>query len=150
MVSAVAALLVATALGSGASAASTWRWSASGTLGRPVTCSHAGTRYLNKSCSYRIPDAPRASLRETGVVKVTNLGDKEACYGLSISSTYMAGLRRVCVKPASAGRLRFVGPARHFRSTRLSIFVSVASANQPIRPITSTNRSRFTINFTQP
>ncbi|HUX03764.1 MAG TPA: hypothetical protein VMV53_02500 [Acidimicrobiales bacterium] len=145
---ALATLLVAWS--AGADAASAWRWTASGTLGRTVTCLHAGTRYLNKSCSYRIPDAPRAPVRETGVIKVSNPGSRDACYGVSISSTYMAGLRRLCVKATSTGRLRFVGPARHFRSTRLSIFVTVASNNRPIHPITSTSRSRFTITFSQP
>jgi len=133
-----------------AGAATPWHWSASGTLGPHVTCSHAGTRLAHKSCSYRIPDAPSASRRETGVITVHNLGSRRACYGVSVSSTYMAGLRRLCVGSASTGRLRLVGIARHYRSTHLSIFVTVLATNQPIHPITSASRSWFAIVFTQP
>jgi hypothetical protein len=140
------------ALGSAAAAAPAraWSWRASGTLGRAAECSKAGVLASHDICAFKIPDAPRASGTVTGVVRVKNTGERVACYGVSLSTSFMAGLQSFCVKANSSGQFITKGSARHYDRTRLSFFVTTGSKTEPIQAIRGTTASPFTITFSEP
>jgi hypothetical protein len=119
-------------------------------VGHREDCSKVGERLSSIVCGFHVPNAPRLKLRETGVVRFVNTSARTKCYGLSISTSYMAGLRSICVKARSTGRLTMSGPAFQFRSTQLSIFVTSGSTSTPIAPLRDRDSSRFTIIFSEP
>lgn len=132
------------------SAATTWSWRTSGTLGAHQNCSKLGTSLSKLVCGFHVANAPRVNIKETAVVRFTNTTARTKCFALSISSTYMAGLRSVCVKPKTTGHITMSGPARQYRSTQLSIFVASGSTSKPIAPIRDTATSKFSVVFSQP
>lgn len=131
-------------------ASTTWRWSVSGTLDNHAVCTKSNTAYVHDVCAYKVANAPSKTGTVTGVVRVSNSGAKVTCYGLSLSTTYMAGLHSFCVKPHSTGLYRTSGPARHYDGTQITIFVTSGSKTRPIAPMASAVASPFTITFTQP
>jgi hypothetical protein len=139
-------------LGSAAAAAppKAWSWRASGTLGRAPECSKAGVLASHDICGFKIPNAPRASGTVTGVVRVKNTGARVACYGVSLSTSFMAGLQSFCVKANSSGQFITKGPARHYDGTALSFFVTSGSKTEPIQALRGTSTSPFTITFSEP
>ncbi len=146
----VAVLVASLFLIAPSSAATTWSWRASGTLGAHQNCSKHGTSLSKLVCGFHVANAPRVNVKETAVVRFTNTTTRTKCFALSISSTYMAGLRDVCVKPKTTGHIAMSGPARQYRSTQLSIFVASGSASKPIAPLRDSATSPFTVVFSQP
>ena len=144
---AVAAAAALLALGSGAGAV-TWSWRATGTLADPIVCPRPGHAIGRTICAYRLPDAPRATTRETITVTITNLGPRRACYGVSISTSVAAGLRQVCVGAHLTGRLRLGGPASDYRATSLELFATSGSTSRPIAPQRALGRSPFVLRAT--
>ncbi len=145
-----AVLSAASASAAFAATTATWSWRASGTLGRIAVCSQAGVRTATDVCRYKIPNAPTASGTVTEVVRVKNTSAHRACYGLSISTSYMAGLQSFCVKANSTGQYRASGLARHYFGASLSIFVTSGSKTRPISAIGGSHPSPFTITFSEP
>jgi hypothetical protein len=127
-----------------------WSWRATGTLGRTAECSKAGVRTAIDICRYRIPNAPKAAGTLTEVVRVKNLSSRTTCYGLSLATSYMAGLQSFCVKPVTTGEYRTSGLARHFDDADLSIFVTSGSKTAPIQAVRDLHLSPFTITFSEP
>lgn len=140
----VSLLLVTTS-----AASTTWSWHASGTLGAHQNCSKVGVRLSKLVCGFHVTDAPSSSVRETVRVRFTNATSHTTCFGLSISTSYMAGLRSVCVKAKSSGGIAMSGPGRHYRGTQLSIFVTSGSTTKPIAPIRDRATYAFTVLFSQ-
>jgi len=142
--------VLSTVLAPSAFAGTAWTWRAAGTLGATPVCSKAAVIASHHVCGYRIANAPRSSGTVTGVVRVKNTGAKVTCYGVSLSTSYMAGLQSFCVKPDSSGQYRTSGPARHYERTMLSFFVTSGSKTSPIQAIGDRFASPFTITFSEP
>lgn len=140
----VSPLLVTTS-----SASTPWSWHASGTLGAHQHCSKDGVRLSNLVCGFHVANAPSSSVRETVRVRFTNTTAHRACFGLSISTSYMAGVRSVCVKATSSGGISMSGPGRHYRGTQLSVFVTSGSTTKPIAPMRDRATYPFTVLFSQ-
>ncbi len=145
-------LVLSTVLASAATGAvsTAWSWRAAGTLGRNEVCSKVGQRLAIDVCGFHVPNAPRTSGTVTGVVRVRNDSLHTECYGVSLSTSYMAGLQSFCAKAKSTGQFKTNGPARHYVDTQLSIFVTSGSKTKPIQPMRSLDASRFTIVFSEP
>lgn len=146
----VSVLVASMSLVASSSAATTWSWRTSRTLGAHQNCSKLGASLSKLVCGFHVANAPRVNVKETVVVRFTNTTTRTKCFALSISSTYMAGLRDVCVKPKTTGHITMSGPARQYRSTQLSIFVASGSASKPIAPLRDSATSPFTVVFSQP
>ena len=144
-----ATLLVTAALPAMGSSASPWSWRVFGTLSRHAHCTSASTPGSLEICSYRITKAPRLNGIETGIVKVHNSSSRTKCYGVSLSTSYMAGLHDFCVKPGATGEYRTSGKARHYVATQLSVFVTNGSKKKPIQPMNDSDHSSFVIIFSE-
>jgi hypothetical protein len=145
----LAAALAVLAVSAQPAAAASWTWRGSGTLGASARCASPGQRSGQLVCLFHVIDAPRPAGLETGVVEVTNDTPRRACYGVSIASDYMAGLQDFCVKSHARGRYVTRGPARHYRGTTLSIFVTSGSKTQPIQPERGASASPFVVTFSE-
>lgn len=145
-------LVLSTVLATDATGAvsTAWSWRATGSLGRNEVCSKVGQRLVVDVCGFHVPNAPRMSGTVTGVVQVRNKSSHTECYGVSLSTSYIAGLQSFCAKPRSTGQFKTGGPARHYIDTQLSIFVTSGSKTKPIQPIRSLDTSPFTIVFSEP
>ena len=139
-------VLASTATGAVSTA---WSWRAAGTLGRNEVCSKVGQRLAVEVCGFHVPNAPRTTGTVTGVVRVRNDSRHTECYGVSLTTSYMAGLQSFCAKAKSTGQFKTSGPARHYVGTQLTIFVTSGSKTKPIQPTRSLDTSPFTIVFSE-
>ena len=146
----LAGAALSTVFAPSAFAGTAWTWRAAGTLGATPACSKVAVIASHHVCGYRVSNAPRLSGTVTGVVRVKNTSAKVTCYGVSLSTSYMAGLQSFCVKPDSFGQYRTSGPARHYEGTMLSFFVTSGSKTSPIQAIGDRYASPFTITFSEP
>lgn len=127
-----------------------WKWTDSGTLGRAAACGAHGVRAGVGVCQFKVPNAPVAARVVREVVSVRNTGTRVACFGLSISTSSMAGLQSFCAKPGATGTYQTSGPAKDFRSTSLSVFVTSGSKSKPIAPVSDSHVYPFTVTFSEP
>jgi hypothetical protein len=135
--------------GAFASAHAPWSWRVAGTLSRSSACSKAGERAVGDVCRYQVSNPSQARGTVTGVVTATNTSDRRTCYGVSLSTAYMAGLQSFCVRAKSTGRWVTSGPASHYRDTQVSVFVTSGSTTVPIQPLGDPHPSPFTISFSE-
>jgi hypothetical protein len=151
VVGAAAGVALTASLGSFAVAASSsvWTWRVSGILSRTSACSRASEHAAADVCLYKVPNPPRASGTVTGVVRVTNTSSRATCYGVSLSTSYMAGLQSFCVKAKSTGQFTTSGPERHYHETQLSFFVTSGSKTRPISPLGDPYPSPFSVTFSE-
>lgn len=142
------ALVLGVALAPVASASSwVWTWKAAGTLSTASTCSKKAQHAPRDECLYQLPDPARSSGTVTGVVSVTNNSARRTCYGVSLSTSYLAGLQSFCVKAHTQAQYTTSGPAAHYRDTQLALFVTSGSKTKPIQPLADASPSPFTITF---
>ena len=126
-----------------------WKWHVAGTLSRHPVCSANAKPAALEICSYRAPNAPRANGVETGVITVKNSSTSAKCFGVSLSTSYMAGLQDFCVRAGRTGHYRTSGPASHYRAMQLSFFVTSGSKKVPIQPKVDTSHSSFSVVFSE-
>jgi hypothetical protein len=81
------------------------------------------------------------------LVSVRNTSTQRVCYGISLSTSYRAGLQSFCVKPRSTGQYKQHGAAGDYRGGRISIFVTSSSRKQFIGAVKSSSKSPFTVLF---
>ncbi len=117
------------------SAATTWSLHTMGTLGVQQNCSKVGARLSALVCGFHVANAPSSNARESLHVVFANTTSRAACFGVSVSTSQMAGLRSVCVKARDLGNIVMSGPGREYRATQLSLFVTSGSAKKPIAPV---------------
>jgi hypothetical protein len=143
--------LVLPAQSAGASASSIkidWSWSASGQLGRDVSCVGFESHSSKTACEFSFASAPGTDVvHET--VTFSNQNAITTCYGIAISTSYMAGLNSLCVKGHSSLQFKNQGNARHFKDTSLSVFVTSGSTSRPIDAIPDRGRTTFTVVFSE-
>lgn len=126
-----------------------WSWRAGGVLGRQTTCSRQGRAQSPATCQFQVANPPVLSGEIRLEVRVHN-GDRSAhCYGLSITTSYLAGLQDFCAKAGGYGHYVTMSPARFYVDFELDLFVSVNEKGQPLSPVPSTSRSRFDIVFSE-
>ncbi|MHB1087854.1 MAG: hypothetical protein ACYC19_03705 [Acidimicrobiales bacterium] len=142
-------VVVSLLIASSSAASTTWLWRATGTLGVHQNCSQFGERLSKLVCGFHVANAPQQNFRETVLVRFTNTTTHTKCFAVSISTSYMAGLRSVCVKAKKSGRIARSGPARQYRSTHVSVFVTSGSTTKPIAPLRDSTTSPFLIEFSQ-
>ena len=129
--------------------AAPWSWRASGSLGEVISCSGTGARAAGNTCSFTLTDPPSGRGTVEALVSVRNTSTRRVCYGISLSTSYMAGLQSFCVKPRSTGQYKQHGAAGDFRGGRISIFVTSGSRKQPIGAVKSSSKSPFTVLFSE-
>jgi len=127
-----------------------WSWRVAGTLSRHPVCSAKSSPGAQEQCSFKVPNAAKPNGIVTGVVEVRNLNAHTRCFGVSISTSYMAGLNQFCVKAGATGEFRTKGPAHHYIATRLILFVTSGSTNKPIQPMNDSGTYGFVITFSEP
>ncbi len=150
----VALVLISTsifALGANASSTTpeTWSWSVNGVLGQHAQCSSKATSSAQHACAYSVSRPAKDVTRVKFTFSVSNLATRTVCYGVSLSTSYDAGLQSICVKPKSHGQYSQSGVASHFDQASVSVFVTSGSKNRPIAPEASASSSPFTISFLQ-
>lgn len=146
----VAGVSLASLLFAGASsAATTWSWHTMGTLGVQQNCSKVGARLSALVCGFHVANAPSSNARESLHVVFANTTSRTACFGVSVSTSQMAGLRSVCVKARGVGSIAMSGPGREYRATQLSLFVTSGSATKPIAPVRVNSTYPFSILVSQ-
>jgi hypothetical protein len=114
-----------------------------------MACSPAGRLLGGDVCFFKVPNPPRTSGVVTGLVRIKNISSSLKCYGLSISTSYMAGLHSFCVRAHSSGQYRTSGASGHYRQTQLSIFVTNGSTTSPIQPMRDSGASPFSVTFSE-
>lgn len=122
-----------------------WSVDIVGTLNGDATCSNGTSVGHHDACESRVPNLPMKFRTEKVDLLVVNESSKRTCYGVSISSTYLAGLNSFCVGGYERHHYRVSGPAAHFRDLNLILFVTSASSNVPIGPIPDTAATGFQI-----
>ena len=124
-----------------------WSWRAFGSLGKPISCSGTGARAAGNTCSFTLIDPLSGSGTVEELVSVRNASAQRFCYGISLSTSYRAGLQSFCVKPRSTGQYKQHGAAGDYRGGRISIFVTSSSRKQFIGAVKSLSKSPFTVLF---
>ena len=130
-------------------ASKTWRWRAAGVLEQRPRCSKEGRASTPSTCQFVVANPPLLSGEVTLDVRVHNTGTSALCYGLSIATSYLAGLQGFCAKPGGYGTCVVTSRAKYYVDFELDLFVSVNAKNQPLSPITSTWPSPFVISFSE-
>jgi hypothetical protein len=126
-------------------ASSTWSWKATGTVGLKTVCLKSTVPVSDHVCSYAVPNAKQTKGTESLLVMFKNATDKSLCFGVSISSSYDAGLQSVCSKPHAIAKYKVTGSVQHFRQTNVSLFVTSGSKSKPIAPVKPTASTNFQI-----
>ncbi len=126
-----------------------WRWQAEGVLAQPLRCSKEGRAQVTSTCRFEVANPPVLSGRVRFEVRVYNTGTSTLCYGLSIATSYLAGLQGFCAKAKSYGSYVVTSRAKYYVDFELDLFDSVEVANQPLAPITPPWPSRFEILFSE-
>jgi hypothetical protein len=133
-------------VGAGSAAASApWAWKVTGVLGSGEEC---GTRAVSSSdyaCAYSVSNPPDSVKKVMLRVTAKNSSGTLTCFGLSVSTSYSAGLESFCVKPHATGTYRSSGSASHYRQLSVSVFVTSGSKDRPIAPENSKRSSDFSI-----
>ena len=137
------------AVPSAVAGAAPWSWRASGSLGKVISCSGTGARGAGNTCSFTLTDPPSGPGIVEELVSLRNTSTQRVCYGISLSTSHMAGLQSFCVKPRSTGQYRQHGAAGDYRGGRISIFVTSGSRAQPIGAVKSSSKSPFTVVFSE-
>ncbi len=126
-------------------ASTPWSWKATGTLGVGQECGTRAVSTKDFACAYGVSNPPTSVKKVTLAVSAKNAASTTTCYGLSVSTSYSAGLESFCVKAKSTGTYRSSGPATHYRQLSVSVFVTSGSKNRPIAPEKSDKTSTFSI-----
>ena len=126
-----------------------WSWRASGSLGKLISCSGTGARAAGNACSFTLTDPPSGPGKVEELVSLRNTSTQRVCYGISLSTSYVAGLQSFCVKPRSTGQYKQHGVAGDYRGGRISIFVTSGSRAQPIGAVKSSSKSPFRVLFSE-
>lgn len=132
------------------SPSSSWRWKATGVLGQPLRCSKEGRAQTTATCHFDVANPPVLSGRVRFEVRVYNTGTGTLCYGLSIATSYLAGLQGFCAKAKSYGSYVVTSRAEYYVDFELDLFDSVDAKDQPLSPISPPWPSRFEIVFSEP
>gem|GEM_PF-2070247 len=123
----------------------TWSNDIVGTLDGNATCSNGSSIGHYETCESTIPNLPTRFRSENLDLRVVNESSKRTCYGVSVSSSYLAGINSFCVGGYAHRDYRLTGPAVHFRDLSVSLFVTSNSKNVPIGPIPDASASPFQI-----
>jgi hypothetical protein len=126
-----------------------WRWRVDGVLEQHPKCSKQGRAEVPSTCQFQVANPPVFAGEVKLDVRVHNTGALPLCYGLSITTSYLAGLQGFCAKPDAFGTYVVTSPAKYYVDFELDIFVSVDSKSQPLSPIPSNSRSPFSISFSE-
>ncbi|MGD1013498.1 MAG: hypothetical protein ABR963_03800 [Acidimicrobiales bacterium] len=124
-----------------------WRWRAEGVLELHPKCSTLGRAEVPSTCQFQVANPPVLSKRVKLDVRVHNTGTVPLCYGLSISTSYLAGLQSFCAEPGTYGSYVTTSRGKYYVDFELDLFVSDDSKSEPLSPIPSSSRSPFTITF---
>ena len=126
-----------------------WRWMAEGVLDQRPRCSKLGRASVPSTCQFQVANPPVLAGTVRLDVRVHNTGASPLCYGLSIVTSYLAGIQRFCAKPGGYGTYVVTSPAKYYVDFELDVFVSVGTKDQPIAPINATWPSPFSISFSE-
>jgi hypothetical protein len=122
-----------------------WNNDIVGTLDGNAACSNGSSIGHYETCESSIPNLPTKFRTENLDLRVVTESSKQTCYGVSISSSYLAGINSFCVGGYAHHDYRLTGPAAHFRDLNVSLFVTSNSNSGPIGPIPDTSASPFQI-----
>jgi len=152
LLGALAAIVVAASLSIALSHETTpgnWTWSAKGILRTHSKCSKQGRAQVPGTCQFQVANPPKTKGEVRLDVRVHNIGAVAACYGLSITTSYLAGLQSFCDKAGAYGSYVIKNRAEYYIDFTLDLFVSVDSKGQPLTPIAPNSPSPFRVTFSE-
>jgi hypothetical protein len=131
------------------SSSAPWSWGVEGTLQTHPRCSSEGHAQAPDTCEFRVANPPRVPGRVRLEVRVHNPTASTVCYGLSITTSYLAGVQNFCADPHATGKYHSTSPATDYVDFDLVLYVSTDDKNEPLAPVVLKAPSHFSISFSE-